>query len=70
MDDRAATSRSRPSPPRAISQSWFQRNTGRATGASAFIQVRPGAVDRHLAWIHGFRADLDVPDEASGGTWL
>jgi salicylate hydroxylase len=30
----------------------------------------PNAVDRHLAWIHGFRADLDVPDGAGGGTWL
>ena len=30
----------------------------------------PGAFDRHLAWIHGFRADVDVPDDAGGGTWL
>ncbi|MEX5298235.1 FAD-dependent monooxygenase [Kocuria sp. CPCC 205292] len=31
---------------------------------------RPDVVDRHLAWIHGFRADVDVPDESGGGTWL
>lgn len=30
----------------------------------------PGAFNRHLAWIHGFRADVDVPDDAGGGTWL
>lgn len=30
----------------------------------------PGAFDRHLTWIHGFRADTDVPDDATGGTWL
>lgn len=29
----------------------------------------PGMFDRHLSWIHGFRADLEVPDD-TGGTWL
>lgn len=30
----------------------------------------PGMFDRHLSWIHGFRADVDVPDDSHGGTWL
>lgn len=30
----------------------------------------PGAWDRHLAWIHGFEAENDEPDERGGGTWL
>lgn len=28
------------------------------------------AWDRHLDWVHSFRADEEEPDEASGGTWL
>lgn len=30
----------------------------------------PDAWDRHLDWVHGFRADEDEPDEHGGGTWL
>lgn len=30
----------------------------------------PGMFDRHLSWIHGFRADTEIPDDAAGGTWL
>lgn len=30
----------------------------------------PGMFDRHLSWIHGFRADVDTPEDAGGGTWL
>lgn len=30
----------------------------------------PEMFDRHLSWIHGFRADVDTPDDSDGGTWL
>lgn len=32
--------------------------------------AEPGAWDRHLDWVHSFRADEQEPDERSGGTWL
>ena len=31
--------------------------------------AQAGAFDRHLAWIHGFDASADEPDDAGGGTW-
>lgn len=30
----------------------------------------PGAFDRHLDWIHGFRPGEEEPSEVQGGTWL
>lgn len=37
---RQPSQRARPIPPARITSSWFQRNTGAARGASAFIQAR------------------------------
>lgn len=31
---------------------------------------QPDAWERHLGWIHGFKADEEEPNEQSGGTWL
>lgn len=36
----------------------------------AIVLADPGMFDRHLSWIHGFRADTEIPDDAAGGTWL
>lgn len=30
----------------------------------------PDAWDRHLDWVHSFKADEEEPSEAAGGTWL
>lgn len=30
----------------------------------------PGAFDRHLSWIHSFKADSEEPSDLGGGTWL
>ncbi|MFV0460679.1 MAG: FAD-dependent monooxygenase [Actinomycetales bacterium] len=30
----------------------------------------PDAWDRHLDWVHSFKADQQEPDESDGGTWL
>ena len=30
----------------------------------------PGAWDRHLDWIHSFKADEEEPNDRQGGTWL
>ena len=29
----------------------------------------PGAWDRHLDWIHSFKADEEEPSDRMGGTW-